>query len=314
MRRRIKIVADHEKATAVKEVSQAFKEWLQRKARESEESDEDLESVVSVEVSDDTDTETLQEFNKRIRKRNRIEKRSTTPGNRPIKDIVKVGSTMSGDCSNPSPYSNISAYREWKRQRTLASNQYIGRGKSVNDFMAEKRRLEEKRQKLLMNAISYDEWMDHVEDRKFLIKQILKADYEEMKKLEEDRFKDRFNKHSFDKWKEKLEQREAEEKKRKEIQRKYDVERALDKTKIAKSSNTQAYKAWLAKKSETLQKSVMAARNTQNVKHKEIETESAYENWITKKHLEDQATLEAQVKTECELLGAMKQNRTEAVA
>ncbi|KAL4234018.1 hypothetical protein ACF0H5_005672 [Mactra antiquata] len=235
--------------------SEAFKLWLDKKTEEIEEAEENKSSSEEYFNQSDPEEDKLVEFNKRVRKKNKEAVRMAKSAKaRPVPNVLKLGSTTSGDNRNPSADENLSSYKQWRRNR--ASCISIPRGKSANDFIIEKRRLEEKRQKLLMNAISYEEWLFHTEERKILIKQILKADYDEMKKIEGEKMKDREKLYTYDIWKERMEKREIEDKRRREIQRKYDEERLKEKHAVKKgsSSNVEPFDEWLNSKRFTMSK------------------------------------------------------------
>lgn len=251
-------VAHRKKRTTEKpEVSVAFKNWLARKTAEIEEAEETSTSMENFNESESEEDKML-EFNKRVRKKNRDDVRNTrsiTPGNRPMKDVMEFGSTQYGDGRNPPPDQNIGAYREWRRKKR-GYLEDLPKAKTANDFVLERRKLEEKRQKLLLSAISYEEWMDHTEERKMLIKQILKADREEMKMLEEEKLKYRQRMFSYDTWKEKLYKREIEDKQRKEIQKKYEAELLKEKIQAGKSTSAVPFEEWLKKKRSTMSKEI----------------------------------------------------------
>lgn len=237
------------------EVSKAFKDWLEKKTEEIEAAGE---ISTSPENFNETDSEEdkLYEFNKRVRKTNKEAAktaRSATSGNRATKNVLEFGSTQYGDGRNPPAVLHLAAYDEWRRKKRGYKADHP-KAKTSNDYMLETRRLEDKRQKLLMNAISYEEWMDHTEERKMLIKQILMADRDEMGKLEEERFKYRNRMYSYDLWKEQLHKREDEDKKRKEVQRRYDAELMKEKSQFEKGGSATAFEEWLNKKRSTLSK------------------------------------------------------------
>ncbi|WAR12898.1 ANK2-like protein [Mya arenaria] len=236
-----------------KEASEAFKRWLEKKEEEEEyeKDDSDEQQRENGNISD-SDEEKMFEFNKRVRKMNKSSTRSLTPGNRPVMNIIEFGSTKQGDGRNPPAEQNITAYNEWKRKKRVFTID-VPRVKSTKDFEAEKRRLEERRQKLLMNAISYEEWMDHTEERKTLIKQILKADMEDMRKMEDDKVKDRHRLYSYDLWRDRLRKRETEDRKRKEVQKLYDQERHREKEE-SRSSYAVPFDDWLKRKRSAMTK------------------------------------------------------------
>ena len=229
--------------------SETFRRWLQRKEEEQEaamEAEEEAEAEGQEFNVSDPEEDRMYEFNKRVRKMNRNEVRCLTPGNRPIMNLLEFASTTEGDGRNPPPEGNIRAYNEWKtKKRGYQDN--LPKLKSSTDLMVEKRRLEEKRQKLLLSAISYDEWMDHAEERKSLIRQILRADLGEMRRLEEEKMKDRQRLYSYDVWREQVSKRESDEKRRRQIQRQY--ERELQRERDAfRGSHNGTIHDWLNKK------------------------------------------------------------------
>lgn len=231
------------------EMSPAFQQWLAKKEDIEEAANESSSESGEYFNQSDPEEDRMVEFNKRVRKMNKKHVKrgySKTPYNQPVLDILTFGSTVEGNSNNPPPDGNIKAYKEWKSKRGEETTWTTA--KSSKDLMVQKRKLEEKRQKLLMNAISYDEWLDHTEERKFLIRQILKADFDEMKKLEEQRQKDRQKLYSYEIWKEKLDKRELEQKKRKNIQKKYDQERLREKLELDRTSFAVPFDEWLQKK------------------------------------------------------------------
>lgn len=237
------------------EVSKAFKDWLEKKTEEIEAAGE---ISTSPENFNETDSEEdkLFEFNKRVRKTNREAAktaRSAPSCNRAAKNVMEFGSTQCGDSRTPPADLHLTAYNEWRRKKR-GNNADNPSAKTSNDFMLESKRLEEKRQKLLMNAISYEEWMDHTEERKMLIKQILKADRDEMGKLEEERFRYRNRKYSYDLWKKQLHKREEEDMKRGEVQRRYNAELMKEKSMFEKCGSATTFDECLNKKGSTMSK------------------------------------------------------------
>ncbi|KAH3784634.1 serine/threonine-protein kinase dst2-like [Dreissena polymorpha] len=237
-----------------KEVTEAFKKWLERKEEEEEiaHESEDEEQVQDFNESD-SEADRFYDFNKKVRKMNRNNSaKSLTPGNRPIMTIMQFASTTEGDGTNPPPEYHMRAYSEWRTKRR-GFMEHLPRMRTSKDLELEKRRLEEKRQKLLMNAISYEEWMDHTEERKFLIRQILKADLDEIRKLEEAKHHDRQKMYSYDLWKEKLKSREQEDRKRKEFQKMYDKERLRERDE-QRSAKAVSFDVWLRKSRNSMSK------------------------------------------------------------
>lgn len=288
MRRIINIVSGHQRIMDPEKHGEAFKRWLQRKAEEEERAnDSDDSDLNGMNVSDSED-EKMREFNKKVRKMNK-EPKHQTPGNRPVPNLISIGSTQLGNGANPPPDNDHTAYREWRRRKMYEGSGQTER-KTVEELMMERKRLEERRQKLLLNAITYDEWMDHAEERKYLIKQILQADYMEMRKLEEERFGERVKLYSYDLWKEKIKKREAEERKRKLIQQKYEAEKQNERVQFGKSSAAVSFDVWKKKKVELIrtekeQRSKSAGVNN-SAKKDTSDKETAYEKWLERKREE----------------------------
>ena len=102
-------------------------------------------------------------------------------------DVIDVGKRPLDENIVPSPYDHITAHKDYLMRKRMGQRG-VARSQAAGDMTTEKRLLEERRQRLLYSAITYDEWLDHSEERKQLINRILKANLEEMKKIEEEKF------------------------------------------------------------------------------------------------------------------------------
>ena len=285
MRRKIKIAADNGRVEEQKQNSEAFEKWLAKKREEAERS-EDEENEISEDETDDEE-DRLREFNKRVRKMNRIERRTLTPGNRPIADVIDVGRSPLDEVIVPSPRENVSAHKEYQMRKRMGQKG-APRGQAAGELMTEKRHLEERRQRLLLSAITYDEWLDHSEERKQLINRILQANLEEMKKIEEEKFNYRIRHFKYEDWKEKVEKRDAEETKRRALLKKWEEEEKASRFYV--SSIAQTFDEWLkSKKTETQKVKVDTSlkKNINKPTRKPEEIDSAYDNWLVRKHKEE---------------------------
>lgn len=250
-------------------------------------------------------------------KRKQLEsKRMPRKITRPIHDIIKIGSTEMGDGRNPPAEYNLTAYRDWldrRRQNRRVPN--LERIKSMKDFMSQKKLLEEKRQKLLMNAISYDEWMDHEFDRKALIRRILKADYEQLKAMEFEKLKSRAPKQiSHEKWQEEVEKRGELERKKKEIYQTYNEEKEKWRHEVLKSTATVSHIDWVRKTSSQprmLMRSNSKGSPENDVK-RAVEADRAYQEWVKRKHSNDVLDIQRQIDTEKDMINSYRQRRDEA--
>ena len=294
MQRKINIAANYGRSDETKINSDAYEKWLAKKRAEAERSEEDDEDSGLSDDKSDTEMDKLREFNKKVRKRNRSEQRSLTPGNRPSANVINVGI-----CSNDEigvKENHISSHKDWKLKRRLG--QKPGRGQIAGDFMSEERQLEERRQRLLLSAISYDEWLDHSEERKQLINRILQANLEELKRLEEEKFKDRLRFYSYDIWKERTDKREADERKRRLIQKKYEEQQLADRFKVSSAATT--FDEWIKSKKSVSPRDKLPGDTP---KRKQEEIDSAYDQWLLRKHNEEMERIQTQILNERIQLG-----------
>ena len=294
MRRKIKIAADNSRIEEQKQNSEAFERWLAKKRAEAERSEEE-DNEDSDEATDDEEDK-LREFNKRVRKMNRIERKTLTPGNRPLADVIDVGkSSPSEENIVPSPYEHITAHKEYVLRKRMGrkggSNAHV-----AGDITTEKRLLEERRQRLLYSAITYDEWLDHSEERKQLINRILKANMQEMKKIEEEKFNYRLRHFKYEDWKVKAEKREAEIRKQRALEKKWEEEEKAERFYV--SSIAPTFDEWVkSKKSQTekVPKHESAAKKTSNKPTRTPgEIDTAYDAWLVKKHKEEMDKINSQ--------------------
>lgn len=166
---------------------------------------------------------------------------------RPIHGLIQLGSTDIGDGSNPDPIHNIKSYNSWISRRQKSKKiPNVERLRTLQDFMAQKKKLEEKRQQLLMTAITYEEWMDYHDEKKYLIQKILRADFEQLQAIEKEEFVKRVpHQISYDDWVEKAKKRKEEELVRQEKQRKFLEEEDRYKKVNGKSSAAIPHSEWL---------------------------------------------------------------------
>ncbi|XP_076109671.1 uncharacterized protein LOC143078672 isoform X2 [Mytilus galloprovincialis] len=252
-------------------------------------------------------------------KRKELEsKRMPRKVTRPIHDIIKIGSTEVGDGRNPPAEHNITAYRDWfERRKTNKRTPNLERIKSMKDFMSQKKMLEEKRQKLLMTAISYDEWMDQEYDRRALIRKILQADYEQLKVMEQENDRNPAPVQNVNtKWQEEVMKREEMERKRRLIQQSYSEEKEKWRKEIMKNSTAVSQNDWLRGKNPQTPRLLMRSNSKgapgSDVK-RAVEADKAYQDWMKRKHSEDISDIQRQVETERDMLHSCRQRRTAQV-
>ena len=198
---------------------------------------------------DEGDSEAFKEWLRRKKEGPEGPPRHPT-GYRPIHGLIKIGSTAAGDGRNPDPIHNIRAYRDWlssRRKGKKLPNEE--RMKTVKDFNEHKKQLEEKRQELLLTAISYDEWMDHSEDRKSIIRRILRADLDQLNAIEEEKQKQKAPRQiSHQDWSVNIKKRQEEERARQEVKQKQEEENNKWRQESARSSAAISHNDWLTLK------------------------------------------------------------------
>lgn len=250
-----------------------------------EDSDEDDDSGNGSEANNEA-------YEAWLKKKEEQSRRTPNKITRPIHDLIKIGSTELGDARNPSAEYNLTAYKDWlDRRRNNKRVPNLERIKSMKDFQSQKKLLEEKRQKLLMSAISYDEWMDHEHDRRALIRKILKADFNQLKAMEHETDNIRPTvQDNNQKWQEEVMKREDKERKKRAIQQNYKEEKEKWRKEVIRSSVTLSQNDCLrSNNSQTprlLMRSNSKGANDSDVK-RAVEADKAYQDWMKRRHTED---------------------------
>ncbi|KAL5021203.1 hypothetical protein ScPMuIL_000358 [Solemya velum] len=212
---------------------------------------------------------------------------------RPLTGIITTGSTVVGDGSPPSPTNDMYAHRDWLEKKRKQKVQNGERMKAASEFMAEKKRLEEKRQQLLLTAISYEEWMENNEERKSLIRDILQADMAHLKKIERDYITRRApSQISFGEWQDLLKTREKEVRMQKHNEQR--LKEDVVKLKLERSSNAKTHAEWVKNKKEEPMKEKFIPNSDLEKNKEELrqENEKQYNIWLDRKHREEMAKLQ----------------------
>lgn len=216
--------------------------WLRKK--QAQERRTKSESSDSSESDDGEDSDAFKEWVQKKKEAHYGPPRQIT---RPIHGLIQLGSTDIGDGRNPDPCHNIKSYNNYiSRRQKPKKIPNVERLRTLQEFMAQKKKLEEKRQQLLMTAITYEEWMDYHDEKKYLIQKILRADFEQLQIIEKEEFVKRApHQISYDDWVEKAKKRKEEELIRQEKQRKFLEEEDRYKKVNGKSSAAIPHSEWL---------------------------------------------------------------------
>lgn len=186
IKRKIHLVAGTKKSHLPPQTSYKYgdshRAWLKKKNVLERKLEPDC---CSSDESDGNDEDNKEAFKNWIEnKKHPPESKRHVTGNRPIHGIITIGSTEVGNATQPDPSFNIRAYKEWLGRRKQHGPK-SHRMRTMQDFMSQKRKLEEKRQQLLLTAVSYDEWLEHTGEKQALIRQILNADLNQLRVIEE---------------------------------------------------------------------------------------------------------------------------------
>ncbi|ESP03743.1 hypothetical protein LOTGIDRAFT_171169 [Lottia gigantea] len=222
---------------------------------------------------------------------------------RPVRGIVTVGEAQIADTikTPESPDKNMRCYQQWKGKRSEPK-------KHVDPELL-KARLERKRQQLLAAAVTYEDWLETAEQKKLLMKQILKADMKELERIEEENLKKRSPRQiSFDKWNSGLLKRELTEKQRKEREKR-EVE--VLKEEQLRSSLCVTHDVWLERKRQATkvkQKTSMGPTSPRT----QAERDKAFASWVRQKQLHEAS--EVDVNQGRALLNELRNKRQELSA
>lgn len=188
-----------------------------------------------------------------------------------------------------------------------------------------KRRVEEKRQQLLAMALTYEDWLEHAEERKQLMQAILHADTHQLSAIEDHAFRTRRapRQISYEKWREEADRKEAAV--RSNLQRK--VEDGQNRPGgTLRSSKAIAHEEWVRKKraeaskngnqavpEEARWKNELRARDATRVHMTEEEKHAAWEAWLEQKHRQEVAELDKHINSERQQLNILRQKKARTI-
>lgn len=314
MKRRINIAANYTNKENIEEKSgEAYKEWLKRKTKENVKFKQENNSSDEDDSDSSEDHSAFVEWLNKKKNGGNTNKRPFVRGGRPLPGLITIGSTEEGDTRNPDPVNNIRSYKNWVEGKRRSQKRHnVNRMKTVDSFMAHKRKLEEKRQKLLIAAVSYEEWMDHSEDRKTLIREILKADFDQLGVIEAEKLRKRAPKQiTYDDWKDKTAKREENEKLKNELQLKYQQEKEKWRKELLRSSRAISHDDWVKLKVNQNNK----AESIPNDNLEQAEKDSVvYEKWLDTKHIEEINTLQSQIQEERKVIENYQQRMANLIS
>ncbi|KAK6186183.1 hypothetical protein SNE40_008271 [Patella caerulea] len=268
-KRHIRIAENQKHKYQPKENSESFDEWLEKKrlqeCRERLRSRSDEGSQGS--DSEDGKSTAYDDWLRKRGHRKLNEQREMTVeelyrwNDRPLRSVVMIGQSQVEDKDTipQTPETNLRVYQNWKQKRPKPRQRHV-------DTETQKKELEKKRQQLLAAAVTYDDWLDHTEEKKLLMKQILKANMEELEKIEEENIKKRSPRQiSFQKWNAQVQKREMTDRKKMEEERMFqDALRAEQ----MRSSACVTHDLWLQKKREEIKLKQTVNKNDATTKQR----------------------------------------------
>ena len=309
MKRRITLAASQKKFERdlfPDRMKLSFEQWLEYKRRQekrdSRESASDSESESESE-KESRNAKAFAEWMKRQRERPKhgpeyvtvteLYRRKT----RPLEGLIATDVELQNGEFVADSSENLIAYKQWREQ--FKQDQF----KEAEDLETKKKKMEEKRQRLLSMAISYEEWMEHNEERKHLMKQILQASMEELNKIEEEKLKRRAPRQiSFEKWKEKKKEHDSRDETPQEMN-------AVQQLHATRSSAAVPFDVWIKRKNEE-QRSVQ--KKQQVLKQNRPNRDTGFQGWARGNGQEQLG--HGDVKRESGMIKAMKGKHTYTVS
>ncbi|XP_041376183.1 uncharacterized protein LOC121388756 [Gigantopelta aegis] len=315
MKRRITLAANQKKFERdlfPNRMNLSFEQWLEHKRREekrdSRESDSDDSESETESEREARNAQAFAEWMKRQRERPKhgpdyvtvteLYRRKT----RPLEGLIRTDAELQNNAYIADPSTNLKAYKQWREQY----RQDKARDKELADLNSKKKKVEEKRQQLLAMAISYEEWMEHNEERKQLMKEILQASMEELNKIEEDKLKRRAPRQmSFQEWREKKKQYDP---RGKTSSQEMDAPQQVQ---VTRSSAAVSYDVWIKRKNEeqrSLQKKQQTVRQNPSNKH------SGFQGWARGNNQEQVTQMQVEVKRERSMVKTLRDKRAYIVS
>ncbi|KAL8607465.1 hypothetical protein ACOMHN_004439 [Nucella lapillus] len=278
MKRRLKLAEDRKRTTSPKANTKqthnkkeaaaraSYEQWLQKKREEKERQDDSSEEESSSDAEDQEarSAENGRAFNdwlKDLKERPHRGPFPFTPASlhrrksRPLKNLIQVGGNREETMATPDPDSYMTAYQEWRRGKTSTDSEE--QPISPRDLKDAKRRVEEKRKSLLAAALTYEDWMDHTQQRQHLMQAVLRADSNKLNSVDQTILSRRAPRQmSFTEWRQRMGKREAElrdqekERMRKQTEPYHDKHGFLVNDDSIRSSAAIPHEEWLKRKSE----------------------------------------------------------------
>lgn len=178
--------------------------------------------------------------------------------------------------------------------------------------------MEEKRQQLLAMALTYEEWLQHTEERKQLMHAILRADLQQLADIEQRNFRTHRapRQISFTQWRDKVDRREAEM--RSHTQR---MRRPQPEPPTVRSSAAVPHEEWMKRKKEEARRESVAARTkSEEEEEKGLATssrrgekEAAWEAWLQQKHRQELLQLSQPLHPQRQLGMVMRPKKTPTI-
>ncbi|XP_048253653.1 protein phosphatase 1 regulatory subunit 12A-like [Haliotis rufescens] len=317
MKRRIQMAESKKKMAGddKQKTKETFDEWLNRKRKQEKRDSRESDSEDS--VDSDNEGGNSQAYNtwlKEQRARQIVRPQTVTVADlyrrrtRPLKGLVTVTDHIDVPLDHNE---NMAAHRKW-RERVSGG----GEEEQRTGLDEEKKKVEEKRQSLLARAVSYDEWMVHTEDRKRLMQRILEANMAELQKIEEEKLQKRVSRQvSYPQWRDKVEKQETVDRTRRERQRIKQEEEDKRRGDVRNSACV-PHDVWMKKKEE--ENKMRMEKEKENVRKVKVraneEKSAAFDAWLERKHKQDLAEIQTQIKRERDMIKVLRDRRLASVS
>ncbi|KAK7114418.1 protein split ends-like [Littorina saxatilis] len=334
-----------------------FDKWLEKKRNERQRSQPSSEEDTSEDDDDvmNRSAENSQAFTdwlKDLKERPKRRPHTSSPASlhrrktRPLKDLIQIDGNIE-PVPAPETDSYVTAYQQWQHSKnTRQQGQHTRPGArqqgqnarpdtrqqvqnaradtrqqgAVVDIKEAKLQLEEKRKSMLAAALTYEDWLEHAEERKKLMQTILRADMEQLESLEQQLSRSRRapRQISFDQWRGKVEKKETEIRQHRQRMRQ---EAEQQEASFFRSSAAIAHEEWVRRKKEDTVKNKSKGKISEGGDGKggaaasvsEDEKRAAWEAWLEQKHRHEVAQLDQHLRKERQLVLALRQKKTHTV-
>ena len=302
---------------------ETFDEWLKRKRtpdpQEQFSSDtDDDDSYNSRDNEDDKNSDTFNEWIKELQQRptNEENPRSVAHLNRKksraIKGLIVIESSNCKSKTEVRPDTSVymKSMDDWRKNRKKSDNVE----ERVSTVPEAKKALEERRKQFLAEAITYDEWMDHTEERQKFTYLIMNANHKQLDSLDKISKKHGKKEVTFQEWCKQAEEK-SKQKKKDNIRMSKENEEENGIMAAYRYGGYVSHEDWLKARSSTKPSAPITQSHSKTKPKKGLSLkEDEFNAWVNRKHKGEKEKIELSIRKEKELLMELRERRLTAMA